>query len=412
MQPAVGVVAESLMDHVEWFVDKTNFIKEFVQTPGHYLILRPRRFGKSTNLRMLQLFLSNMDARRDLFTNYHIYQDQEFFQKHFKQYPVVHLSFKDLNQASSWEEMKMGLWEGLKMEAEQHDLPNFGFDLNQLHPPENMEYFLLKLSRKLRQKYGKEVYVLIDEYDAPLNNAFFRGFYPQASKFFGTFLSLAIKDNPCVLHTCLMGIVEVHGVGILSGLNHLNVCSIFSTNFSEYFGFLEDEIDRFCTDKITHSDLMDWYNGYSIGNKSVLNPWSVGMAANKRSLDPHWIHSATIVSLLNMFFLESSEVVAAVISFLRDPEYRHQIERPSPIVNYGSECWSSKNVWSFLISAGYLTFEPNPADDYTVFAKIPNHELRLFWRNNMETLFRNDFEKVGLAPSGIVTAFLKQDHDS
>jgi len=95
-----------------------------------------------------------------------------------------------------------------------------------------------------------------------------------------------------------------------------------------------------------------------------------------------------------MFFLESFEVVAAVISFFRAPECRRQIERPSPIVNYGSDCWSSKNVWSYLLSAGYLAFEPKSVDYYTVSVKTPNYELRLFWNCNLEALLSKDFEKV------------------
>lgn len=397
------------MELVECYVDKTGFIKDFVSCPLQNLILRPRGFGKSTNLQMLFYFLSNTRAKEDIFKNCKIYKDRQFFQNHFRQYPVIYLSFKDL-KGGSWEEMRYRLWDCLKTEAESHNLK---IDLDQEEEHEELTFFLLTLSRELRQKYDKLVYVLIDDYDTPLNCAFLHGFYPEASEFFLAFYSAGLEDNCALASSCLMGTAEISAAGLPSQLGIFLICDVTCDCFSEYFGFWPEEIAEFCSETLHHEDYMKWYNGYRVGDSIVLNPWSIESAARHQSLGTSWAKSAVDVALIDKFFLESAEVVAAVTSSVNDPEYRHQIRMPNSYGHFAFEkWWTQDNIWSFLIFTGYLTVEQGPANhkkERVGYARIPNYELRLFWKDHSKARFGRYLEQYDSSPSTILNAFLEKD---
>jgi len=158
--------------------------------------------------------------------------------------------------------------------------------------------FLLRLTTSLYEKYQKEVIVLIDEYDTPLNHAFREGFYKEASEFFGTFYSNGLKGNSALYKACLMGIVEVRGSGILSGLNNLVTCACDKQRFSQYFGFTLDEVTAFLDNNEKQvQEVKEWYNGYYIGSFQVINPWSFMNYVDSNELTSYWVQTASIDSI-------------------------------------------------------------------------------------------------------------------
>jgi Predicted AAA-ATPase len=228
------------------FVDKTMFIKEWMEKSDKVsAFLRPRRFGKSTNISMLKTFFS-LGAESKDFSGFFIGAETEFIEEHCGKYPVVSLNMKGIN-GHDWGEMLTRIWSCLRDTLEdqeeklnEQDIQFIGIDCYDatLQPNETIAArFLKRLMTRLKKKYKQNVIVLIDDYDAPLNHALQMGFYERASSFFKEFYSNGLKDNPSLKRACLMGIVEIRGGGIHSGLNNLVTYPCNKEEFSQYFGF-------------------------------------------------------------------------------------------------------------------------------------------------------------------------------
>ena len=242
------------------FIDKTEFIKEFWTSNFQVnAILRPRRFGKTTNLRMLETFFSPKTAAncKQFFDEALLgFKNPQFVLDNFRSHPVVTLDLKDCT-GRTWIEMRRWIWSCIRLMVcpYAHDLaetaknssflPTISF--NNIDPPANepdMEQVLGWTMRCLYKVYGKRIVVLVDEYDSPLNHAFRHGYYESASKFFGTFYSFALKSNDALKKACLVGIVEPVGSGILSKLNNISVFSVADARFSRHFGFTLSKIKQ------------------------------------------------------------------------------------------------------------------------------------------------------------------------
>lgn len=384
------------------FVDKTLFIKDFVEGNHRYLILRPPGFGKSTNLQLLQLFLSNLEPNEDLFKPYQIYQHKSFFKKHFGKYPVIYLGFKAVSNCQNFQDMKEKVWQVLRTEALRHDLPAFGYDLNDCNPPQSMDFFLSKFISGLKKRHEQPVYVLIDDYDAPLNSAFSKGFNREASDFFSTFYTKALKDNGDLHRSCIMGILGVNYLPI-----NLKVCSALTELFSEYFGFNEDETEPFQSLEISHEGLLEWYGGYHIGGRNILNPASVLMSSDQKTLNCRI--DRNVNKLFNMLFTQSSTVLHAVLCFLDDPKYKHEIRLPV-FLDCRSRVKSTGEIWSFFVCYDYLKYEHKPDwVDCFGFVKIPNKQVREFWEGYIMGLYPSDVQDFLGGCADFEKAVMSQD---
>jgi hypothetical protein len=245
---------DKIMERKAKIIDKTMFIKEWMQTGVEVSVfLRPRRFGKSTNLSMLKSFFSFGAELKD-FSSYIIGKETEFIEKHRGKYPVVLMTMKGV-VGENWEEMLKRLWAVLRFVIcdqdhclDDKDIKIIGVDCYDAYqnPDESIaELFLMSLTRRLEKKCNAKVILLIDEYDAPLNHAFRKGYFSKASDFFGSFYSNGLKSNSSLMSACLMGIVELRGIGMLSGLNNYVLYSSKTVKFSQYFGFTRDEVSKF-----------------------------------------------------------------------------------------------------------------------------------------------------------------------
>jgi hypothetical protein len=227
----------------------------------------------------------------------------------------------------------------------------------------------------------------VDEYDAPLNHAFRHGFYGQASKFFDLFYSSALKGNSALEKACLMGIVEVRGAGILSGLNNIQVCSVADRRYSAFFGFSMDEIGLLVPEESTRENVKEWYNGYCIGDDLLINPWSFMCWYDSDSFDSYCTgtsYTETIATILRPHLKKS---LMEIFALLYDQKHM-KVSKLSTQVNYSNEDWGIDGIIHFLVHTGYLTYraivDKNKIRSGEVW--IPNNEIRVNWESNVQEL--------------------------
>jgi Predicted AAA-ATPase/PD-(D/E)XK nuclease superfamily len=362
------------------FVDKTMFIKEWMEKKDKVSVfLRPRRFGKSLNLSILRSFFS-FGAESQDFSEFLIGQETEFMKEHCGKYPVVMMNMKDIG-GNSWENMFDELCAMLRfvmsnqdasLNNDDADIIGINFRDTKAKPDEAIaKRFLLNLTDRLYKKCNKGVIVLIDEYDAPLNHAFRKGFYDSASDFFGSFYSSCLKSNDALERACLMGIVEIRGTGMLSGLNNVVTYPCNDVEFSQYFGFSKEEITTFLKDDTQQiQNVMEWYNGYYIGSSQVINPWSFMSYMRKGILKSYWVQTANVDSIRTIINpVLSIELIKILVELYEGKDY--EIGELSTRVNYGSP-FDIKSILCFLVHSGYLTYNKKKVS-------MPNHEIKSEW---------------------------------
>ena len=379
---------KKLIDGDYPFIDKTLFIKEFINNNSEVtLIPRPRRFGKTINVSMLTYFLDiNKDSKR-LFTKFKISKDSESL-KHMNQHPVISITLKGID-SDNWSLAQIGLSEKMfelydKYEDEVKDILNkreekyYKKILNQEGNLVDLAYSLLKLSSYLERKYGKKVIIIIDEYDAVMHDMYGKDGFESCINFFRSMYSNTFKGNGSLNKGLLTGILRVAKEGIFSGLNNVDVFTVLDKEFSEYFGFLEEEIKPLLErEKIDLEKTKEWYNGYKIGEQMVYNPWSVLKLLKSKNHEVYWqntglgnlnlimkslkVHKGIVKRELKQL-LEKKEVIAEIVQGIN----LQDIER------------DEASFFSLLFFSGYLTYiEKVDINAYKV--KIPNREIESFY---------------------------------
>ena len=378
-------------------VDKTLFIKEFIENASEVnCILRPRRFGKSTNLSMLKSFFS-LGAQPDSFSHYLIGKETDIVKQHCGKYPVVYLNLKDC-KGDSWQDMYEQLWISLCEMVNRHqsdltddEIKNYKFGNDAPKRSALVSNILNWLMCELHKKYKKKVIVLIDEYDAPLNNAFNNGFYVEASKFFGLFYSRALKQdgNSTLEKACLMGIVEAIGAGILSGLNNTSVFSVAQDIYSSFFGFTVEEISScFALKPNDFAEVLEWYNGYTFGSNKVINPWSFMNWFSQGVLAPYWITSAYMETLSSLLSNHVKNILIPIFCIMYDEQASYPVSPLVTKVNYSKTDWTATHILHFLIHAGYLTYNTT-----TKCVSIPNKEIYEIWETEVRSLLDTSYNQ-------------------
>ena len=379
-------------------IDKTLFIKDFMSGKPEVkvtVILRPSRFGKSTNLSMLQSFFS-LGADHRQFDRFLIGKDTDFVSRHCGKYPVLSLDFKEC-KARTWNEMLEIVWSkilfsarnflgDLKKGRESRKLsdPRLRCFENPEPPPEvTIRSSLEILADAIYKIYGKQLILLVDEYDAPLNNAFLSGFYDQASLFWSGFLSSVLKDNDAVCKACMMGIVELRGAGILSGISNVRIYSAGSERYSQFFGFTLSEIHDFLQNDLVEKKVLEWYNGYLMGSTLVVNPWSFVCFIESRELSSYWVQSSFLETLSSVLAPHVRKLLLEAFTLLqKGGEY--PLPSLSTRVDYSQQSWCPTSILHFLVLTGYLTYNSKRRVVY-----IPNYEVRSCWESDVLSLIRS-----------------------
>ena len=274
-----------------YYVDKTLLIRDILDAlPKVSLFTRPRRFGKTMNMDMLRVFFEKTEQDNSVyFTDKAIWACGDYYRSFQGKYPVIYLSFKDV-KFISWQSAQKCIADIIRLEYARHNELMNSLRLNSFEKNyyEKMIHgeadevelagSLDMLSGMLRNHYGIESVIIIDEYDTPIQQGYECGYYKEAIDFIRNLFSGAFKDNPNLAYGFLTGILRVAKESIFSGMNNLIVNSVLTKRYSEYFGFTQEEIKTMTAyydaeDK--YSEICEWYDGYLFGRSEIFNPWSV-----------------------------------------------------------------------------------------------------------------------------------------
>ena len=399
---AVPVGIEDFKELIQdeyYYVDKTLLIDEMLMNKSKVtLFTRPRRFGKTLNMSMLKYFfdVKDKEENKKLFENLKV-SDSEYMSEQGK-YPVIFISLKDL-KGDTWEECLKRLklfifdlyaeFEYIREKMNEWDKRKFE---KVLYENEDADYIMsLKfLADSLYKYYGEKVIILIDEYDAPIINAFDKGYYNEAINFFQTFYSSALKTNNSLKYGVLTGITRIIKEGIFSGLNNLKVDTILNKKYSEYFGLLEDEViemlDYFDM-KYKIEEVKEWYNGYLFGESEVYNPWSIVNYIDNGEIKAYWANVSGNTLLENMLDHAGESVYDDLKRFTDGESIEKYISDGTTIKSLLS---NDDEIWQLLLYSGYLTKAKNQekeSDSNIYNLKIPNKEIRKYFGN----MFLNRF---------------------
>ena len=408
---------ERIINEDYYYVDKTLLIEELlINRAPVTLFTRPRRFGKTLNMSMLKYFfdVKNKEENKKLFENLKIY-NSEYMSEQGK-YPVIFISLKDL-KGDTWEECLKRLklfifdlyaeFEYIREKMNEWDKRKFE---KVLYEKEDADYIMsLKfLSDSLYKYYGEKVIILIDEYDAPIINAFDKGYYNEAINFFQTFYSSALKTNNSLKYGILTGITRIIKEGIFSGLNNLKVDTILNKKYSEYFGLLESEViemlDYFGM-KYKIEEVKEWYNGYLFGESEVYNPWSIVNYIDNGEIKAYWANVSGNTLLENMLDHAGESVYDDLKRFTDGESIEKYISDGTTIKSLLS---NDDEIWQLLLYSGYLTKAKNQekeSDSNIYNLKIPNKEIRKYFGN----MFLNRFFGTEVKTNTLIKALENGD---
>ncbi|WP_370784661.1 AAA family ATPase [Ruminococcus callidus] len=397
-----------LVDNEYYFVDKTLMIKELLENKETVnLFTRPRRFGKTLNMSMLQRFFEATEkSNAYLFDGLKIAAYPEYMAYQGK-YPVISISLKSMKQKNftlAFETYKYLI----KSEYSRHK--DFIFSKNVLDEEEKARYLSFIqvdatetmynqaigfLSNCLKKAYQQNVIILIDEYDVPLENAYHEGFYDDMTNLIRSCFESALKTNPSMEFAVLTGCLRVSRESIFTGLNNLKTYSITKNKFSQYFGFTQEEMQEilqtFSLEQYAET-IAKWYDGYRFGLTEIYNPWSVlncidsYLQNDMVACEPYWSNTNSN-RIVKRLIEESNERTKSMVEELINGTPIHtQIFED---VTYGTIDVNQDYIWSFLLFTGYLKIiSCETVGDETYYDMvIPNVEIKSIYKNTIRSWF-------------------------
>lgn len=409
---------EDLRRNGYYFVDKTLFIKELLDMKGKVnLFTRPRRFGKTLNMSMLRYFFETGKAdNSELFQGLKIMDEGEKYLTHMGQYPVISISLKSMKQPV-YEDAFYCLQEELAGEFKRHDelLSRLPYEADREkylrfigRKAEPKEYLgsLKFLSECLFRFYGRKAVILIDEYDVPLENAYFSGFYDRMVSVIRALFESALKTNDYLEFAVVTGCLRISKESIFTGLNNLNVVSITSDSFAEHFGFVPEEVEQMLKDYGLEDNLetvKQWYDGYRFGETEVYNPWSVINYVNscyrdkKAFAKPYWSNTSSNSIVRNLVEHADISVKQEIEALIEGGTITKPIHED---ITYDDMDSTQDNLWNFLFFTGYLKKIREEQDGETIRMEmaIPNSEVRYVYKNAVLRWFEEKTEKKELSP--------------
>ena len=396
-----------LVDNGYYFVDKTLMIKELLENKETVnLFTRPRRFGKTLNMSMLQRFFEATEkSNAYLFDGLKIAAYPEYM-AYQGQYPVISISLKSMKQASytnafymyknliakEYEKHKIILESNQILDSEKEVFQN----IMEQRADQNVYLNSIRtLSDILAKYYEKNVIILIDEYDVPLENAYHEGFYDDMTNLIRSCFESALKTNPSLEFAVLTGCLRVSRESIFTGLNNLKTYSITKNKFSQYFGFTQEEMQEilqtFSLEQYAET-IAKWYDGYRFGLTEIYNPWSVlncidsYLQNDMVACEPYWSNTSSN-RIVKRLIEESNERTKSMVEELINGTPIHtQIFED---VTYGTIDVNQDYIWSFLLFTGYLKIiSCETVGDETYYDMvIPNVEIKSIYKNTIRSWF-------------------------
>ena len=357
---------ESMRERDNFYVDKTSFIKEWWENEDIVtLITRPRRFGKTLNMNMLECFFSNKyKDRGDLFEGLDIWKEEKY-RKLQGTYPVIFLSFADVKQ-NNYEETIQKIkkiifdiyqkydflkdWEGLtdkektafrKIDCVMSDIVAQGA--------------IKDLSNYLSRYYGKKVIILLDEYDTPMQEAYVNGYWKELVAFTRSMFNATFKTNPYLERAIMTGITRVSKESIFSDLNNLVVVTTTSNQYETAFGFMEEEVfnaldEQGLSDK--KQEVKSWYDGFTFGDsRDIYNPWSIINYLKYKKFTTYWADSSSNGLINNLIQKGSPYIKTMLETLIRGEKINVIIDEQ---IVFSELDYSEDAVWSLMLASGYL----------------------------------------------------------
>lgn len=379
-----------------YFVDKTDFIRQLIDTHSAVtLITRPRRFGKTLTLSMLEYFFS-IDRKKEsqgLFSGLSVEKSGTAYMNHLGAHPVIFLSLKNVS-GDTWESIVKSLgfaladlYRGFNYLAQSADVDDslkiyLQKVIYEKATQDELAVSLLRLTTMLHQHYGKPVILLIDEYDAPIQQAWEQGFYEECIRFMRQFLGSALKTNASLDFAVLTGVLRIAKESIFSGLNNLDVCSVMTDQYSDVFGFTADEVSDIASAlQCRHMlpEIQAWYDGYRFGKADIYNPWSVINFFDKQTLADYWVNTSGNAILRQLMKQTDAEQKESLLSLLHGDSVTAVIREG---VIYDDIGENPDALYTMLLTTGYLTaiHKQSTFGGQLCRLVIPNREVKDAYR--------------------------------
>ena len=418
---------KELIDKDGYFVDKTLMIEKLIESNAMVtLFTRPRRFGKTLNQFMIRRFLEDERTRSGeridnghLFDGLKIAECGEEILSHQQQYPVIFLSLKSAKQPNFEEAYKklcgeiagefrrhQYLLEGNSLADDQKNI----FQKIMTKQSDYGEYndALKFLSECLWQYHGKNTIILIDEYDVPLENAYFEGFYDKMIKFIRSLFESALKTNPYLEKSVITGCLRISKESIFTGLNNLKVDSVLRTEYGDSFGFTESEVEEMLAYYNLQEELPEvkrWYDGYLFNDIEIYNPWSIINYVYDRDHKitqfalPYWSNTSSNSIIREMVGEADQKAKADLETLINGGTIEKQVHED---ITYGDIHQSQDNLWNFLFFTGYLKKMSERKDEsgeslYLSMA-IPNTEIKTIYKNSISYWFEQRMKETDRGP--------------
>ena len=412
-----------------YYVDKTGLIVDLLAGWGKVnLFTRPRRFGKTLNMSMLKCFFE-IGTDKSLFDGLAVSKEKALCETYMGKYPVVFVSLKGVD-GLTFETAYRALCSIIRREALRleflldSDKPteNEKKSLNRIltgeYDDQDIRDSLQMLCTLLEKHYGQKPILLIDEYDVPLDKAYYHGYYPQMIDLIRAMFQAALKTNSSLFFAVLTGCLRVSKESIFTGLNNLMVHSISDPSFDEYFGFTDEEVGKMLSDyglEAHHQEAREWYDGYRFGGQDVYCPWDVINYVYALRVDPqaepkaYWLNTS------------GNAMVRELISKSADGTTQMEIERLiegetitktlNEQLTHNEIRSSIGNIWSLLYMTGYLTTTQRPSGGRYAL-RIPNREVRQIYMQQVLSWFEDKASAETDKLTNLYAAFETGDVDT
>ena len=405
-----------------FYVDKTRFIKEWWESKDEVtLITRPRRFGKTLTMSMVEQFFSVEYTENKCFQDMDIWKEQKYRELQGT-YPVISLTFSSIKERN-YQDAKKKICATIQMLYQKY---RFLIDEDVLSEQEKDEFFfffsetpeyeasltLKKLSAYLNRYYGKNVIILLDEYDTPMQEAYVKGYWQELADFIRNLLNVTFKDNPYLARGIMTGITRISKESIFSDLNHLKVVTTTSNKYADCFGFTEEEVLNSLKEyglEDRKDEVKKWYDGFCFGNtKDIYNPWSILNYLDNRAAAPYWVNTSSNHLIGKLLQEGNKQVKESFEKLLRRECIYTEIDEQ---IVYDQLDIDENAIWSLMLASGYLKVnnsrvtETNDEWDQVYELSVTNFEVLVM----LKKLVRSWFAPSASNYNEFIKALLQDD---
>ena len=389
----LGVVDyETLKNQNYFFIDKSMMIYDFLMRKSTVtLITRPRRFGKTINMSMMSSFFDITKDSKEIFKDTKIVETE--YISEMNQYPTIFISFANAKN-DKWnvvKEIKLQLRKEYDRYAHVFEQKMTVFEQNEYESLvqglmtkndgllDNITDALSFLMERLEKYYHKKVMVFIDEYDTPFIEAHVGGYYEELRGGLSSLLHNTLKTSTSLHYAMMTGIQRVAKENIFSDLNNLVVCTVKDPEYSQYFGFTEEETKQTLEyyDLSLNDEVKSMYDGYHFGEHDIYNPWSILNYASRKVLEPYWVNTSSNIMIKKAISSSDEAFERGYEELIRNGKLETTVKMDTSFF----EVNNTENLWGLLVNAGYLTLHKTISiQDSLYIIKIPNQEVQLEFR--------------------------------